>query len=106
MKSEHCLIQAFCNRMFIILSLMALGMGVGCMLRRRGRSVDTSRTASATIAVMIFIFGAGVGANRMILDNLGSIGIPAVVIAVSGIVGSLVAACGYDRLFGKNGGGK
>lgn len=41
MKSEHCLIQAFCNRMFIILSLMALGMGVGCMLRRRGRSVDT-----------------------------------------------------------------
>jgi len=61
---------------------------------------------SATIAVMIFIFGAGVGANRMILDNLGSIGIPAVVIAVSGIVGSLVAACGYDRLFGKKGGGK
>ncbi len=32
--------------------------------------------------------------------------IPAVVIAVSGIVGSLVAAFGYDRLFGKKEGGR
>lgn len=92
--------------MFIVLSLLMLGMGIGCVLRRFRCSADTSRSVSITIAALIFIFGTGVGSNKAILDNISNIGVPALVISILGISGSLVAAYGYDRFFGKKGGEK
>ena len=91
--------------MFMVLSLLMLGMGIGCVLRRFRCSADTSRSVSITIAALIFIFGTGVGSNKAILDNIGNIGVPALV-SILGISGSLVAAYGYDRFFGKKGGEK
>lgn len=92
--------------MFIVLSLLVLGMGIGCVLRRFHCPANTSRSVSITIAALIFIFGIGVGANKVILDNISNIGIPALIISILGISGSLAAAYCYDRIFGKKGGGK
>lgn len=92
--------------MFIILSLLVLGMGIGCIVRRYNRTINTTRTTSVTIAALIFIFGAGIGSKQTILDNLDNIGMPALTISLLGILGSLVAAYFYDRIFNKKGGPK
>lgn len=92
--------------MFTILSLLVLGMSIGCLVRRFHHTVDTSHTAFITIAVLIFIFGATIGSKQVILDNLGSIGFPALLISVLGISGSLIAAYFYNHIFGKKGGDK
>lgn len=92
--------------MFTILLLLVLGMSIGCILRRFHFKIDTTHTAFITIAALIFIFGASIGTKQVILDNLGSIGIPALLISILGISGSLIASYFYNHIFGKKGGDK
>ena len=59
---------------------------------------------SYTIFAMLFIFGITIGANQSLLNNIGEFGIQAAILAICGVLGSLVASFIAYKLFIKKGG--
>lgn len=53
---------------------------------------------------MLFIFGITIGANQSLLNNIGEFGIQAAILAICGVLGSLVASFIAYKLFIKKGG--
>ena len=78
--------------MFSIISTMFLGIGIGYVLR------------SLTIFLLLFILGVSIGSNSLIVNNLGKFGKQAIILAISGVLGSLIAARLVLQLFFKKGG--
>lgn len=78
--------------MFNILILHSSGIILGLLLRRRGKSISFQRSTTVTVSALILFFGLSIGANDTLLANLSTIGLPAVVITLLGITGSIVAA--------------
>ena len=78
--------------MFSIISTMFLGIGIGYVLRNWSILQKTEKTISLTIFLLLFILGVSIGSNSLIVNNLGKFGWQAIVLAVSGVLGSLIAA--------------
>ena len=72
--------------MFSIISTMFLGIGIGY------------------IFLLLFILGVSIGSNSLIVNNLGKFGKQAIILAISGVLGSLIAARLVLQLFFKKGG--
>ena len=89
--------------MFTVIGIMFAGIAVGYLLRRVTLLQQIGRPISYTILLLLFLLGTVVGANREIVDNLTSLGGQALLIAVAGTMGSLVAAWMVYRCFFKNG---
>ena len=85
--------------MFSIISTMFLGIGIGYGLRNWSILQKTEKTISLTIFLLLFILGVSIGSN-----NLGKFGWQAIILAVSGVLGSLLAARLVLQLFFKKGG--
>ena len=64
----------------------------------------TEKTISLTIFLLLFILGVSIGSNSLIVNNLGKFGWQAIVLAVSGVLGSLIAARLVLQLFFRKGG--
>ena len=88
--------------MFSIISTMFLGIGIGYVLRNWSILQKTEKTISLTI--FLFILGVSIGSNSLIVNNLGKFGWQAIVLAVSGVLGSLIAARLVLQLFFRKGG--
>ena len=88
--------------MFSIISTMFLGIGIGYGLRNWSILQKTEKTISLTIFLLLFILGVSIGSNS--LNNLGKFGWQAIILAVSGVLGSLLAARLVLQLFFKKGG--
>ena len=86
--------------MFSIISTMFLGIGIGYVLRNWSILQKTEKTISLTIFLLLFI----IGSNSLIVNNLGKFGWQAIVLAVSGVLGSLIAARLVLQLFFRKGG--
>ena len=82
--------------MFSIISTMFLGIGIGYVLRNWSILQKTEKTISLTIFLLLF--------NSLIVNNLGKFGWQAIVLAVSGVLGSLIAARLVLQLFFRKGG--
>lgn len=54
-----------------------------------------------TILLLLFVFGVSIGSNEALLGNIAQLGWRAVVIALLGVAGSLVAARLFQRLWKK-----
>lgn len=81
---------------------MFAGIVVGYLLRRVTLLQQIGRPISYTILLLLFLLGTVVGANREIVDNLTSLGGQALLVAVAGTLGSLIAAWAvYQRFFQK-----
>ena len=78
--------------MFSIISTMFLGIGIGYVLRNWTILQKTEKTISLTIFLLLFILGVSIGSNSLI------------VLAISGVLGSLIAARLVLQLFFKKGG--
>ena len=78
--------------MFSIISTMFLGIGIGYGLRNWTILQKTEKTISLTIFLLLFILGVSIGSNSLIVNNLGKFGWQAIILAVSGVLGSLLAA--------------
>lgn len=78
--------------MFSIISTMFLGIGIGYGLRNWSILQKTEKTISLTIFLLLFILGVSIGSNSLIVNNLGKFGWQAIILAVSGVLGSLLAA--------------
>ena len=57
-----------------------------------------------TFHLLLFIFGITIGANQSLLNNIGEFGIQAAILAICGVLGSLVASFIAYKLFIKKGG--
>ena len=90
--------------MFSIISTMFLGIGIGYVLRNWTILQKTEKTISLTIFLLLFILGVSIGSNSLIVNNLGKFGWQAIVLAVSGVLGSLIAARLVLQLFFRKGG--
>ena len=90
--------------MFSIISTMFLGIGIGYGLRNWSILQKTEKTISLTIFLLLFILGVSIGSNSLIVNNLGKFGWQAIILAVSGVLGSLLAARLVLQLFFKKGG--
>jgi uncharacterized membrane protein YbjE (DUF340 family) len=78
--------------MFTVIGLMCLGIGVGYLLR--GRNLHfLQRVITALIWVLLFLLGIEVGSNETIVRSLGTLGAEAVILALGGLLGSVLAAC-------------
>lgn len=91
--------------MFSIISTMFLGIGIGYVLRNWTILQKTEKTISLTIFfLLLFILGVSIGSNSLIVNNLGKFGKQAIILAISGVLGSLIAARLVLQLFFKKGG--
>ena len=81
--------------MYIILSLLLLSIGVGHLLRKVRLAQKVEHGSRYTLFALLFVFGVSIGSDDSLLSNIAQLGWRAVVIALLGIAGSLVAA----RLF-------
>lgn len=78
--------------MFSVLSIMFLGVCIGYGLRNWSILQKTDKTISITIFLLLFILGISIGSNSLIINNLGKFGWQAIILSVSGVLGSLIAA--------------
>ncbi len=86
--------------MFSILAVMFLGIAMGYLVRRWRAVRYISATTMLTILLLLFFMGKEVGANRMLMQNLFSLGGDALLIALAGVAGSvLAAACIYKYMY-------
>lgn len=92
------------DNMFSIISIMFLGIGIGYVLRHRTILQKTEKSITFTKFLLLFILGVSIGSNNLIVNNLGNFGKQAIILAVSGVLGSLIAARIILHLFFKKGG--
>ena len=98
------------NKMYVFLGIIYAiyelfkGIGIGYGLRNWSILQKTEKTISLTIFLLLFILGVSIGSNSLIVNNLGKFGWQAIILAVSGVLGSLLAARLVLQLFFKKGG--
>lgn len=90
--------------MFTIIGIMFTGVAIGYLFKNISFLKKTEKTISCTIVLLLFILGISIGSNKQIIDNLGTFGWQAVIIAVSATCGSILASWMVLKLFFKKGG--
>ncbi|MEF9931986.1 MAG: LysO family transporter [Bacteroidales bacterium] len=78
--------------MFTVIGIMFIGLGLGLLLKRIQWLRHVSKTISYTIYLLLFLLGISVGANKEIVNNLGTLGWQAFILAFAGAIGSALAA--------------
>lgn len=78
--------------MLKIMAIMGAGALLGYLLRRLPALKYMGVTSMATIILLLFLMGVEIGGNERIVQNLSSLGVEALVIAVAATLGSVVAA--------------
>lgn len=79
-------------------------MVIGYPFRNTRIFKGLDKSISYTVYVMLFIFGITIGANKELLEDIGSFGLQALVIALMTITGSAIASYFAYKLFLKRGG--
>ena len=92
--------------MFKVLGLLIFGFVAGYILRSFSILEKLEKTISWTVLLMLFVFGISIGMNETLIQNLGRFGSQAALLAVFGVIGSLLASFFVYRLFYKNEGGQ
>lgn len=87
--------------MFSIIGIMFTGIVLGYIFRDMSFIKNTEKTISFTIILLLFIMGFSIGSNDRIIDNLGTFGWQAAIIACSTTCGSTLAAWMVLTLFFK-----
>lgn len=83
-----------------ILLLMSLGMLGGYLLRRRRRIIRIAEKLIIwSIFLLLFFMGMSIGRDPLIISNLPSLGLTALLISIGGIGGSLLLALLTWKLF-------
>lgn len=79
--------------MIAVILFFAVGILLGHVLRHRSKTIALADSLTMwTIYLLLFVLGLSVGINRQILQNIGSLGFQAAVLAAAAIVGSVLAS--------------
>ena len=84
--------------MIIVISLMVCGIILGYAFKERNLKF-VQKLINYTIFLLLFLLGITVGANEDVMNNLDSIGLEALLIALAAIAGSILCAWGVYRFF-------
>lgn len=88
--------------MFKIIGIILVGIVLGIIFRSRIASKSVSKIMMIIIYLLLLLLGIAVGANENIMNNLHTIGLKALIIAVSGVLGSAIAASIiYKKMYNK-----
>lgn len=87
--------------MFTVIGIMFGGIAAGYLLRRIEILQKVGAPISYTIYLLLFLLGISVGHNEDIVNNLGTLGLQAFLIALAGTLGSVLAAWGIYHFFFK-----
>lgn len=91
--------------MIYLILTMAAGILLGFLARKNRHLSHIGKAISLTIYVMLFFLGVKIGSDDLILSNLSVLGLQALVLAIAGIAGSVLAAFVlYRTLFRKKSG--
>lgn len=74
------------------MATMFLGIFLGYIFKGVDKLQKISKPISYTIYLMLFLLGISVGANREVVNNLPTLGVQALALALAGVIGSAVAA--------------
>lgn len=87
--------------MLIVIGLMVSGILLGYIFRQKNLKI-VQHLITYAIFALLFLLGISVGTNRDIMDNLGTIGVDALVITIGAVGGSVLCAWGiYKYYFSK-----
>lgn len=79
--------------MLPVLLCMAAGMAAGFLLRRRSRLFAVLDPATAwVVRLLLFLLGYGIGGDGDLVARIPELGLMGLVLAISGIIGSVLAA--------------
>jgi uncharacterized membrane protein YbjE (DUF340 family) len=87
--------------MGLITTSLLAGLLVGLWKKKffTGQRKAVSLAMTGLVFVLIFLMGLKTGLNRGVMDNLGTYGLNALLLALGAIAGSLVFVVIFDRLF-------
>lgn len=81
-----------------LLTLLALGCAIGYAIRGKTRIVVLERQiTNISIYALLFLLGVSVANTPGIFDNFMSLGIPALTLSISGVLGSCICASLANR---------
>ncbi|MBU1355738.1 MAG: lysine exporter LysO family protein [Candidatus Edwardsbacteria bacterium] len=76
--------------MFTVLAIMSAGIILGYMIRNKIRFIKyIDHSINIAIYLLLFLLGISVGGNRTVMDNLGSLGFNALLLAAGAVAGSV-----------------
>jgi|LGVD01.1.fsa_nt_gb uncharacterized membrane protein YbjE (DUF340 family) len=79
--------------MFKILGILLLGAIIGRFLRGFSKVQTTiNKLVMLVIYLLLFLLGVSIGKNNMILNNLTTLGVQALLLTIGGILGSIILA--------------
>lgn len=78
--------------MFFVILFVLVGLLIGYFLRGTSVCRNLGFPMNLTIFGMLFVLGYTCGSNPDIISRFGNLGMEALIIALSGIIGSAVAA--------------
>lgn len=104
--SINFIVHTFADKiidMFIVFGIMLLGVLIGYLLRQIPNITFIAKLISLFIFLLLFSLGISVGKNQEILNNLSTIGLQALVIAVGAMAGSIcLTGLIYNKYFKKD----
>ncbi len=86
--------------MFTVMLFMIAGFCLGLVLRRK-RMPFIARFVTILVWLLLFLLGVEVGGNPRVVGSLGSLGVEAIVLALSGVLGSALLCKVLFRKEGK-----
>lgn len=92
--------------MFTVIGIMFGGIVIGYAMRACGWLQKLGKPISYTILLLLFLLGISVGSNKTIVENIGALGGEALLIALAGTGGSVLAGWGVYLFFFKERRGK
>lgn len=72
----------------IIVILFVLGIAIGYLFRQRIKEKPVNRFITFIIYLLLFMLGVSVGGNERVMNNLDTIGLKALGIALAVMIGS------------------
>ena len=76
--------------MFTVLAIMSAGIILGYLIRNKIRFIKyIDPSINIAIYLLLFLLGISVGGNRTVMDNLGSLGFNALLLAMGAVAGSV-----------------
>lgn len=88
--------------MFTVLLIMAFGIALGYIFRKQKRLVKLAdKLTMWAIFLLLFLLGIAIGANDVIVKNLPVLGLKALIIALGGVLGSVLLAWVAYRIWFK-----
>lgn len=88
--------------MLTVVIIMISGILVGYLIRSFGKLVRVNdKLTTWAIYALLFLMGIGIGANRVIMGSLHTLGLKALLIAIGGVSGSILLGWLTYRVFFK-----